>query len=397
MQGDNFMKSKLIPISEVADLLKVTQKTIREWEKTGKLLPYDKTEGGHRRYRMSDINKMIPNRVGQSILDEYNSADFNTRTKELDKKYEFMKSKGYVGEETVDNVNLAVLLSNYLSLMSVTHQSEYDEGAEYGIDLIIATWNKLLTRDLVSYQAMEAPTGLIFYTTEKLTHPPHRDVPSDIDLTIESDVIIAKTRLLPKLVSPGPRREVEITILDPETFKPFKKAATFGHGLNKESTIKLNSDNFSKNIDDEIIQDLSTNSKSMGYWDTTDLNFLQPKDETKTIITNEIGIELLKTKLDPGVCAPFNPDGFDNLGNRLKKVGKVGEIDLYFHPEVDKLLFVRKGLGCLNSAYFFCPYIFYNSTPLAMPHDGRVQCGSLIRYGKKLSPMASDYYYHYNF
>ena len=49
---------KLYSISKTAEILDVTPKTLRIWDKENKLKPI-LTSGGHRRYRESDINKII--------------------------------------------------------------------------------------------------------------------------------------------------------------------------------------------------------------------------------------------------------------------------------------------------------------------------------------------------
>jgi hypothetical protein len=49
---------KLYNISKTAEILDVTPKTLRIWDKENKLKPI-LTSGGHRRYRESDINRII--------------------------------------------------------------------------------------------------------------------------------------------------------------------------------------------------------------------------------------------------------------------------------------------------------------------------------------------------
>ena len=49
---------KLYSISKTADILGVSQKTLRVWDKQNKLIPV-LTSGGHRRYKESDINTFI--------------------------------------------------------------------------------------------------------------------------------------------------------------------------------------------------------------------------------------------------------------------------------------------------------------------------------------------------
>ena len=49
---------KLYSISKTAEILDVTPKTLRVWDKENKLKPI-LTSGGHRRYKESDINKIL--------------------------------------------------------------------------------------------------------------------------------------------------------------------------------------------------------------------------------------------------------------------------------------------------------------------------------------------------
>jgi len=51
------MSEKLISIGKATELLGIDQTTLRRWEKNKKLLPV-KTVGGHRRYRLSDIEEL---------------------------------------------------------------------------------------------------------------------------------------------------------------------------------------------------------------------------------------------------------------------------------------------------------------------------------------------------
>lgn len=49
---------KLLTISEAADILGVTMQTLRKWDKCGKLTPTH-TLGGHRRYRRTDVDRIV--------------------------------------------------------------------------------------------------------------------------------------------------------------------------------------------------------------------------------------------------------------------------------------------------------------------------------------------------
>jgi len=55
---------KLLTIKQTSEILNVTQKTLRIWDKQGKLIPI-KTVGGHRRYKENDVKQFI----GETILE----------------------------------------------------------------------------------------------------------------------------------------------------------------------------------------------------------------------------------------------------------------------------------------------------------------------------------------
>jgi len=50
-------EDKLIGTKKVAEMLGVSQDTLRRWDKNGKLLSV-RTKGGHRRYLLSEIRKL---------------------------------------------------------------------------------------------------------------------------------------------------------------------------------------------------------------------------------------------------------------------------------------------------------------------------------------------------
>lgn len=51
------MDKNILSISEAASLLGVSDETLRNWEREGKLTPFH-TEGGHRRYYRADIERL---------------------------------------------------------------------------------------------------------------------------------------------------------------------------------------------------------------------------------------------------------------------------------------------------------------------------------------------------
>ncbi len=49
---------RLLTIKETGKLLNVSKQTLQRWDNSGKLIAI-RTEGGHRRYKLSDIEKII--------------------------------------------------------------------------------------------------------------------------------------------------------------------------------------------------------------------------------------------------------------------------------------------------------------------------------------------------
>lgn len=60
---------KLYSISKTAEILDVTPKTLRIWDKENKLKPI-LTSGGHRRYKESDIKSIIDGKIKYDIPDK---------------------------------------------------------------------------------------------------------------------------------------------------------------------------------------------------------------------------------------------------------------------------------------------------------------------------------------
>lgn len=54
----NIMENELIKIGDAAKLFGVTPRTLRRWEKTGKIKSI-RTLGKHRRYKVSEIKLLI--------------------------------------------------------------------------------------------------------------------------------------------------------------------------------------------------------------------------------------------------------------------------------------------------------------------------------------------------
>ena len=61
---------KLLTLKETEQLLNVSKSTLQRWDNSGKLIAL-RTEGGHRRYKQSDIERLI----GENNNETTNKSD----------------------------------------------------------------------------------------------------------------------------------------------------------------------------------------------------------------------------------------------------------------------------------------------------------------------------------
>ena len=72
------LMDRLLTIKETGKLLNVSKQTLQRWDNSGKLIAV-RTEGGHRRYKLSDIEK---------ILGENDNLSSDTKKEIIDKTTE---------------------------------------------------------------------------------------------------------------------------------------------------------------------------------------------------------------------------------------------------------------------------------------------------------------------
>ena len=72
---------KMISISKASKILGVDIRTLQRWDNDGKLKAY-RTLGGHRRYKLSEIESLISDSIKENTI------------KELKKEKELTKEKG---------------------------------------------------------------------------------------------------------------------------------------------------------------------------------------------------------------------------------------------------------------------------------------------------------------
>lgn len=68
------MREKMLSVQEVCDRLNISVSTLRRWDKEGRIKSI-RTEGGHRRYYVEDIEFFIRKRDGYTYNDLYAHLD----------------------------------------------------------------------------------------------------------------------------------------------------------------------------------------------------------------------------------------------------------------------------------------------------------------------------------
>jgi excisionase family DNA binding protein len=63
----DFTEDARLSIDQAATMLGVSKQTLRNWEKSGKLVP-ERTEGGHRRYREGQVNVIRKQQLGSGEI-----------------------------------------------------------------------------------------------------------------------------------------------------------------------------------------------------------------------------------------------------------------------------------------------------------------------------------------
>ena len=112
---------KLYSISKTAEILDVSPKTLRIWDKEGKLKPI-LTSGGHRRYKESDINDIINN----------NASDyFRTKYVELYSDNKFIKQI-YLNSDKIKQITIDKNRTIFVSTVEIVkNENGYFEEKEY--------------------------------------------------------------------------------------------------------------------------------------------------------------------------------------------------------------------------------------------------------------------------
>ena len=112
------IKEKLINIEETAEMLGVTKDTLRNWDKSGKLISL-RTEGNHRRYLLEDIFNLLG--IKKQVEEQNNNVVVYCRVSSHDqkKKGDLERQKGRILEYCVKKkYNVEYILEEVASGMS---------------------------------------------------------------------------------------------------------------------------------------------------------------------------------------------------------------------------------------------------------------------------------------
>ena len=98
---------KLLTIKEVQEILNVSKTTLQRWDNNGKLKAV-RTEGGHRRYKESDINNLMNKRDNVnygSLYEHLCSAQYIADKLEDDNANSIMNIRQKIGQKLLDEFN----------------------------------------------------------------------------------------------------------------------------------------------------------------------------------------------------------------------------------------------------------------------------------------------------
>jgi len=98
---------KLLTIKEVQKMLNVSKTTLQRWDNSGKLIAV-RTEGGHRRYKESDINNLMNKRDNVnygSLYEHLCSAQYIADKLEDDNANSIMNIRQKIGQKLLDEFN----------------------------------------------------------------------------------------------------------------------------------------------------------------------------------------------------------------------------------------------------------------------------------------------------
>ena len=98
---------KMLSLKETEKLLNVSKSTLQRWDNSGKLKA-SRTEGGHRRYRQSDIDKILKNVDGITYGNLYEhlcSAQYIANNLQDDDADAILEIRERIGQKLLNEYN----------------------------------------------------------------------------------------------------------------------------------------------------------------------------------------------------------------------------------------------------------------------------------------------------
>lgn len=185
------MNNNLLTISQASKLLHVSQRTLRNWEKEGKISSV-KTVGGHRRYSMIELNKSLDikeekqNNVELPIATYSRVSSHKQKTKgDLDRQSqrlsEYCAKKKYLVEHIIKDVGsgLSDSRSGFVKLSKLVYEKK--------ISKIIIEHKDRLTRFQFGFiERMFNSYGVEIICVEKNDISEEEDLVNDIMMLMAS-------------------------------------------------------------------------------------------------------------------------------------------------------------------------------------------------------------------
>ena len=382
--------SEFISISQASALLGVSEKTLRAWDTNDKL-PALKTAGGHRRYDPVKLREFLKTSYKQEVVEDFDIA--------ADAK-KFFTAQGYIKDSKEDD-GLVTLLTTLMKCSTVLydvsgkHNDSITE-RDFALNITSKIWHQDLTKNIVPWQPMLGPTGLIFYLKHVKNNLPETDfnAPFEINMKIVSEEVAARTRKIENCQFRLPSDSELVTVLDPVTFETKQHPAPNGFKpLQQEEVATVVANRIVKSLSKEIISDFSNYAKPLKI--TVDRlfdTFINDTMKIKTIVVNELGYRVIsKTFPDIAKIADIN------FNDEMQFIGMFAGVGLYYSPDVpdnEILVSCNDVKSPMHSAYVFAPYVLCTMSPVVVDKDYalKISRGVLCRYGKKLLPNQDEGY-----
>lgn len=320
IEDHNVSEEDLLTISEAARISGVTEKTLREWDASGKLKAF-RTKGGHRRYRIGDLRQ--GKLVSPSIYDDLVLSDQLHYDKSKEPLHQFWLERDQVNKGEQD---LSVLLSTVKAFCSAS-SIELDANHDYEtyIEVTKAIWRSMSAKQFVMIHPLMGPCGLIFYMQQK------SKIDNEIDMKVESMAVNSRTESYRATANFNYRLE--------------ENTEAFGKMLARELDVQiLENMKTELSMDEEMLMTKTLAPKPDHYVVITALGtraMLEQYQEFITLDGNDSGDEGYKS-----LVAHYEDQTGNPLQRKLtekempimQKIGKFNNADLFLTPVIDKKL-----------------------------------------------------------